>query len=233
MKIRKPGFGHTRFLRAGTAMGRVLIMREEPGDGEPGAGDEVARLKAKNAKLADEDKKMRARLKALEDAAADAKAKEDAAETEKQRAAGDFAKIEQGYKDRLAAAEKATADINARFQGVMVDQALGSALDAAGVENPVFRKAALSLIKSGNKFDITDDNTVSVGGTQLTDFIKTWAGSEEGKSFVKNGNGGGGAPQTTQKPGGGANNVTGNMGGKPEERTAAIATRFPELNNNQ
>jgi hypothetical protein len=217
-------------LKLSTAIGR--FMREGDG-GETGGGDgDAAALKAKLAKSVDAEKKLRARLAEFDAKQSDIdKAAEDAA-TEAARAAADWKTLEAKLTKRAETAEAGLADMAGKYTGLKVDTALGAELIAAGVANPTFQKAALSLLKSGNKFDISDAGEISAGGSQLTDFVKTWAAGDEGKSFITNGNGGGGAPNTPGNNGGPNPKVAGNMGGTREERAAALASKYPELAQN-
>lgn len=243
MKIRPVGYGPSRLsfgLRGSTAMARVF--RAPPKKGEAGAGaaaddddddDEpnAAELKKAADKLAKSvaaEKALRAELKKFQDAEAAATAAAEEAAKEAAKKAGDFEKIEAGYKKTIADLESKVNDITGKFNDSIVNSALNAELDAAKVTNPVFRKAAMTLIKQGNKFDIGDDGAVTIGTTPLTDFVKTWSGTEEGKSFIQNGNGGGGAPP---KPGQqqDGNTAKPNLIGNPAERAAAIAQRFPDL----
>lgn len=230
-------YGPSRFsvgARTATAIGRV--MREGTNDDDKGGGggdsEALKAEKAKTAKAVEESKKLRERLKKLEDAEEAREAEKKAAEEEAQKKAGEFDKIEAKLKDDIKKANDRADAAEAKYTGLVVDTGLRQELQEAGVDNPVFQKAALGMIKTGQKFDIADDGSISVAGSPLKDFVGNWAGTDEGKSFVTNGSGGGGAPN---KPGGGAapKNVTPNMGGSREERQAALLAKHPELGQSQ
>jgi hypothetical protein len=233
MKI-KTGVAYGPSLKArlyhGTSLGRTY----RDGDGGGGGGpddDDVAKERAKAKKAQDEAKNLRTRLKELEAKQADIDAKAEADEKAKAEAEKDWKKLEAKLTKERDDAKAETQQAVKKYNDKVVEVELGQELTAAGVTNPAFHKAALTLVRTSNEIEISDDGKMSVNGNPLNDFVKSWAGSDEGKSFIQNGNGGGGAGPTPQRPGG--QQVTGNMGGTAEERKAAIAERFPELNSNQ
>jgi hypothetical protein len=226
MKIKPLGFKAS--LMRGTR-----IFREDPNDkGEKGGAskDELDAAKAKLAKSVEAEKSLRERLKAFEEAEAETKRKAEEAETEAQRKAGEFAKIEEGLKKRIATLESENASLVDGMKATTIDAKLTAELEAQGVTNPAFKKAALTMLKASNGFDVTKEGDVidKKGNTPLTDFVKTWAGTDEGKSFITNGNGGGGAPGKSSDTGQ-SKPVVGNLTGTREERAAYMAQRFPDL----
>lgn len=109
---------------------------------------------------------------------------------------------------------------------VLIENGLAAALSANGVTNAAHAKAAAALIRSTSKIEITvdgDNRAASIGGKALGDFVKEWAGTDDGKNFVTaKGNGGGGAPGGQQQP----TPAAGNMGGTRAERVAALQAKF-------
>jgi hypothetical protein len=99
-------------------------------------------------------------------------------------------------------------------------------LQAAGIVNPTFVKAATTMLSAQVK--LGDDGTAYVdtamGPKVLSDYVRTWA-SSEGKDFVAPPSGGGAGGS---KGGGGAL-PKGNLGGSQADRLAAIKSKFPDL----
>jgi hypothetical protein len=105
---------------------------------------------------------------------------------------------------------------------LLVDNGLSTALLENGIKNPVYLKAAKALLASQVILTAEGDKRIAkVGDKSLTDFIKTWAGSDEGKSFVAAAvNNGGGA-----SGGHSGDNNTGDLSKlSPEARLNAINT---------
>lgn len=85
---------------------------------------------------------------------------------------------------------------------LLVDNGLVDALTKAGVTEPVKLKAAKAMLTSGVQLVVDGDvRKAMIGDKPLSDAIKEWAGSDEGKHFVT----------AAQNAGGGA----GGGGGKP------------------
>ena len=222
------------FGRKASNMHRTRIYREDPANGkEPGAPskEDLEAAQAKLAKSVEAEKALRARLKAFEDQETEAAKKAAEQETENQRKAGEFAKIEEGLKKRIATLETENAGLVDGMKSTTIDAKLAAELEAQGVTNPAFKKAALTMLKASNGFDVTQTGDVidKNGNTPLTDFVKSWAGTDEGKSFITNGNGGGGAPGKTSDSGQSQRPIAGNLTGNRQERTAGIAAMFPDL----
>lgn len=129
--------------------------------------------------------------------------------------------------DQLAAAEAKVGEWQTKYTGITRDQALTNSLQAAGITNPTFLKAATTMLAGQVK--LGDDGTAYVetgmGPKVLTDFVKGWAASD-GKDFVTPPAGGGArGSDSPPKP----NATQGNLAGSPQERRAALAARFPDL----
>lgn len=234
MKIRPVGFGPSRFkvgtLRQSTAIGRV--MRDDTEDKDKGAAAELAKEKKKAAELLDEVKKLRAKNKDYETKEEAEKAAADEKQKELDKKAGDFEKLEAKLKKDVADRDQQLTDLKSKYETKIFEGELSRELETAGVTNPAFKKAALTMLKAEKKFEIGEDGSIKIETTPLTDFVKTWAGTDEGKSFVQNGNGGGGAPPKPSGPGGNDNNTKPNMLGNTQERAAAMALKFPDLPSN-
>lgn len=147
-----------------------------------------------------------ARTKADKDAAKGEAATLKAQIAELQKSAPDTAatqaKLAQ-MQEQLEAANAAAGEWQGKYVGVTRDQTLQQALQAAGIVNPTFVKAATTMLSPQVK--LGDDGTAYVdtamGPKVLGDYVKAWA-SSEGKDFV--------APPS----GGGASGSKGGGGGK-------------------
>lgn len=135
------------------------------------------------------------------------------------------AKIAQ-YEERIAEITAKATEWQGKFVSVTRDRTLQEALQAAGIVNPTFVKAATTMLAGQVK--LGEDGTAFVetamGPKVLTDYVKGWAASE-GKDFVAPPSGGGAGGSK----GGGAGPAKGNLGGTPQERMAAIKAKFPDL----
>jgi hypothetical protein len=119
-------------------------------------------------------------------------------------------------------AKKALDDERTQTNKLMVDNGLTAELVRHGVTNPVHQKAAKAMLASGVAIDA--DKALKVGDKALGDFIKEWAGGDEGKHFVsaheaQGGGSQGGRGKPDPKP-------KGDMSGSKEDRIAAIQARL-------
>lgn len=121
---------------------------------------------------------------------------------------------------------KATAS-GKRIYELTVERDLDTVLAAQGVTDPTFQKAARTMLTPSIK--MTDDGKpiveTDMGPLPMADYVQRWVSGGEGKAFVTNPEGVGARGGS----GAGGGKTTGNLGGTREERTAAIANRFPNL----
>jgi hypothetical protein len=122
-----------------------------------------------------------------------------AAEERADKAEAKVKELEKAAKDATAAkekAEKALEGESAFTRQLLVENGLREQLVANGVTNAVHQKAAIALL--GSQVAVTADGearVAKVGDKPLADFVKEWAGGDEGKHFVSApANSGGGAP---------------------------------------
>lgn len=135
-----------------------------------------------------------------------------ALEAENDKLKGDLAKA---HKD-LGAASKALETANKALETetgatrkLLVENGLREQLAANGVTNAVHQKAAMALLASGVEIVADGDARVAkVGDKALADFVKEWAGGDEGKHFVAAPNNRGGGAPGGQQNGGGVKTVT-------------------------
>ena len=106
-------------------------------------------------------------------------------------------------------ATKAAADADAREQGLLIDNGLTEALNAAGVTNPAHAKAAKALLRPSLQVVAEGDKRiVKAGDKALAEHVKEWAAGDEGKHFVIAAPASGGGSQGGHKGGGAAKSVT-------------------------
>ena len=155
-----------------------------------GADDPVKKLSAKVDEILGEKKKLAAKVREFEAAEAERKAEAAKREEEEARKKGDWEKIENDYKAKLSEKEGNEMLWKGKFYELQMNLSLTEALDGANVK-PELRKAAMALLRSNA--DIDEDGNVTVEDKPLSDYIKAWSKSDEGKAFIANGNTGGGA----------------------------------------
>lgn len=179
---------------------------------------DVSGLKRKNDELLAETKAEREKRQALE--AEQAKAAEEAAKKN-----GEFQSLYEKTQGDLAKERETNAAFRETIRQKDISaaaQAIGSQLTRDTARAGLLAKEASPFIKhtdEGIKFEI---GGVPVDEAKVLEHLKTTY------PFLADGNqaGGGGAPGS----GGGAAHKAGDFGGDKSERTAAIAAKFPELN---
>lgn len=188
----KRKFMDTTALRA--PWDTLLCSASDGGEGDGGGsgGDEsIKKLTAKIEELIGENRKKSERLRELETADAERKAELARKEEEELRAKGDFEKLLKAEQAKREEQEGNALLWKSKYQERELDMGLTQALTGAGVK-PELQKAAMALLRQ--QADLSDDGQISLGGKPLSDAIKAWTGSDEGKAFVANGNEGGGSP---------------------------------------
>jgi hypothetical protein len=184
---------------------------DDKGDDKGGGGADdkdkaFAALTTKNAELLDELKKVRAKQRELDADEADRQKKLADAEEAAARQKGDWEKIENTYKEKLAKTEGDGYLWRSKYEALVIDRGLDEALTGAKV-NPALSKAAVALIKAEHGVELDDQGRATITGKPLADFVAEWSKSDTGKAFVLNGSGGGGANGS-----GGGNNGGGGDG---------------------
>lgn len=160
-------------------------------------------LKGKNSELLDEVKKLKSDLRKTQDIKPEDVA---ALESEIDGLKTKLGTAEKAAKDATAAREKAEKALESESgfnRKLVVENGLREALAANGVTNPVHQKAAIALLGTGVQVATEGDVRVAkVGDKGLADFVKEWAGGDEGKHFVSapnnSGGGAGGGHGKTQ-----------------------------------
>jgi len=158
---------------------------------ETGIAEERDRLTAKNAELLAKLKK------ATKDAQIDP-AEHQALQAERDALEAKLTEAQKIAKTATTEAEKIKKAYETESRvahNLLVENGLSSALLEAGVKNPAYQKAAKAMLAGQVVLTADGENRVAkVGDKPLAEFVKTWATSDEGKSFVDApANGGGGA----------------------------------------
>lgn len=187
--------------------------------------DAVEPVASKNKELLSEVKKLKSGRNKDDSSTADM----ERLEADNERLSTELATANKALKTAQKAAEdsgKALTSERGYTERLLVENGLSAALAANGVTNAAHAKAASALIRSTSKIEIAvdgDNRAATIGGKPLGDFVKEWAGSDDGKNFVTaTPNGGGGAPGSQQQQ----HKQAGNMGGSREERVAAINAKL-------
>lgn len=145
----------------------------------------------------------------------------------------DDAKHQQQMVELRKTLEAERDDWKGKFEGEVtkgkkakVNADITDALSGAGITNPTFVKAARAMLEPRVAMD-ADDATLDIGlgPMGIGEAVKRWATGDEGKAFVAPAKG----DDARGNPGGRNQQPKGNIGGTKEERTAAIAARFPDL----
>ena len=130
--------------------------------------------------------------------------------------------------EQLDAATAEARTFQGKYMGVTRDQALASALQSAGVTEPVFLKAAQAML--GGTVKVAEDGTATVetamGPKMLGDFVKGWAASE-GKAFVTPPAGGG--AKGKEGPGGGKTIAAADLEAMTPQAKAAYFKANPDV----
>ena len=186
--------------------------------------EEVQGLKAKNSELLEQNKRLK---KGQEIDPAELERVESERDQYKQQLAEATKAVKKAATDTEAATKRAEAAEGSTSK-LLVENGLNDALAKANVTNPALVKAAKAML--AGQVELVDDNgtkVAKVGGKALAEHITEWAGSDEGKNFVTapdtNGSGAQGARGSNH------NQSQGDLGGSKQERTAAIAARFPDI----
>lgn len=156
-------------------------------------------LKAKNVELLAELKKARKSAEITPEQLSEVEAERDKLQSDLQGAS-------KATKDALKAAEIATKALEQETgftQNLLVDNGLVGELTKNGVTNAAHLKAAQAMLRAGVQIVADGESRVAkFGEKSLSDYVKEWAGSDEGKHFVAapvnsggNAPGGGGKPQ--------------------------------------
>lgn len=156
------------------------------------------RLADAHERLKADAKADRDALKKLQDDLAVLTTAKEEAEAEAARKAGDVDSVKAQLEAKHAREIKAVTDRAEKAEGqvrkLVIDNGLSDALDGVKV-SPALKKAATALLREGVELKDNNGEPVALlGGAPLTDAIKTWAASDEGKHFVMNGSSGGDAP---------------------------------------
>lgn len=143
-------------------------------------------------------------------------------ETERDKALADLAKANKELKAANTTAEKAQKALqseSAFTQRLLIDNGLTAELTKNNVTLPHMLKAAQAMLRSNVQIEIDGDNRVAkFGDKALSEAIKEWAASDEGKHFVS----------ATVNGGGGGTGGTGGTGDKSTMTRTAFSALTPD-----
>lgn len=195
---------------------------------------QTAGLKSKNEELLGDQKKLKADMKTFQDKLDSITREKDEAEAAAATKSGDIETIKANLtKAHTKEKETLTTErdsLKGQLNQVLIDKGLTEALVAANVA-PQHMKAVTAMIKAEAKGEIVTENDTPIAkfnGKTIKDYVSDWSQSDEGKHYVaaqQNGGGGAGGSNGGSK----ATNVKSDMGGTPEQRAAAIQSRFTDL----
>lgn len=138
-------------------------------------------LKAKNTELL-------AELKAARKGQAIDPAEVEKLEAKIDSLTGELTTANKATKDALKASDAATKALGQETgftQKLLIDNGLVGELTKNGVTNAAHLKAAQAMLRSGVQIVVDGESRVAkFGDKALSDYVKEWAGSDEGKHFV-------------------------------------------------
>ena len=165
-------------------------------------------LKSKNTELLAELKKARKSAEITPEQLSEVEAERDKLQSDLQAA-------HKLVKDATKAAETASKALEQESgftQKLLIDNGLVGELTKHGVTNAAHLKAAQAMLRAGVQIVADGENRVAkVGDKALSDYVKDWAASDEGKHFVA-------APNNS---GGGANGGSGKGGSVDTSKMSA------------
>ncbi|WP_338762021.1 hypothetical protein [Massilia sp. METH4] len=204
-----------------------LVLRAGDDGGDDIEAKIAAAVEAATSGLKAKNSELLAKVRKLQAGDTIDPAEYERLEAERDSLKAELGKAQKAAKDATTTAEKLTKELDterAYASAQLIDGGLVSALTEAGVKNPALLKAAQALLKGSAKVEVTTGENgarvATVDGKPLGDFVKGWAGSDEGKAFVAAApNAGGGAAGGMHSGGGG---IKGDMGGDAAARHARI-----------
>ena len=138
-------------------------------------------LKSKNTELLAELKKARKSAEITPEQLSEVEAERDKLQSDLQAA-------HKLVKDATKAAETASKALEQESgftQKLLIDNGLVGELTKHGVTNAAHLKAAQAMLRAGVQIVADGENRVAkVGEKALSDYVKDWAASDEGKHFV-------------------------------------------------
>jgi hypothetical protein len=155
-------------------------------------------------------------------------------EAEKARHTAAVQALKDQHKTELAQRDGTIVKLSSSIENGAIDTALRNHLLEVGVE-PDLLDGALAVVKPLAKAQKAEDGNVTgvvidtdLGEVEVADFAKEWAAGK-GKPYIGKAQGPGG--QGHERPGN-RNTPKGDFGGDKGARTQAIASKFPELAQN-
>ena len=157
---------------------RIKLMTE---DEIRALQESIAKLEANNARLTSELKTARKSIEITPDQLAQV-------EAERDKLQGDLSAAQKAGKDSLKAFETLQGELKAEAaftQKLLIDNGLTDELVKNGVA-PQFLAATKAMFSSQAQIVAEGDTRVAkIGEKSVSDFVKEWAASDDGKHFVK------------------------------------------------
>ena len=157
---------------------RIKLMTE---DEIRALQESIAKLEANNARLTSELKTARKSIEITPDQLAQV-------EAERDKLQGDLSTAQKAGKDSLKAFETLQGELKAEAaftQKLLIDNGLTDELVKNGVA-PQFLAATKAMFSSQAQIVAEGDTRVAkIGEKSVSDFVKEWAASDDGKHFVK------------------------------------------------
>ena len=143
--------------------------------------ESIAKLEANNARLTSELKTARKSIEITPDQLAQV-------EAERDKLQGDLSTAQKAGKDSLKAFETLQGELKAEAaftQKLLIDNGLTDELVKNGVA-PQYLAATKAMFSSQAQIVAEGDTRVAkIGEKSVSDFVKEWAASDDGKHFVK------------------------------------------------
>lgn len=142
-----------------------------------GLKTEKTKLLTKVEEVIGDTKRAKAEAEAAKEAA-------DAAAEEKARASKDVEALEKSITAKFEKTIKELTALNetkdSTLKTLLIDNSIQAGLNEHGIA-PAYHKAVTAMLKADAKLD---GDVAKIGDVPLADYMKTFVGSEEGKSFV-------------------------------------------------
>lgn len=177
--------------------------------------DAVAGLKAKNAELLADIKKIKDEKKSIAEALSETESEKKRIEEETALKSGDIEKIKEQlnkkHQNELQKLTEQLANSQNSLNSVMIDGGISDALSKANIA-PAFVDAVKALFKTNYKPEVLNENgkvQAVIDGKSIQDFVTEWTQSDNGKHYVL----------ARDNSGGGGEGAKGNTTGKVLQRT--------------
>lgn len=160
-------------------------------------------LAKKRDELLGDQRKLKDDMKVLKDQIDEINAAKQKAEEEAAAKKGDVDTIRQNYEKKLKALEDDKIALNGKLNSILIDGGLTDALAKANV-SPVHMDLVKAYIKTSHKAEVIEKDgapVAMIGDKPVSDFVKDWSQSDQGKHYVAAPNNGGGGANGSEGEG--------------------------------